>query len=195
MSNENRLFLKRELIRLIKNLTLQQAISTQREPRIDEIIRQLEEINPNPQPFTFENLPKLVGDWQMMYSTNQNYTPLEVEVSTWDIAIDIRIRENLALSNTGIIDSCGCVFIKLAAFAEWKMEVEGVWNINDYNSALVTLKTFAFQPTQPLILPGLKIPIFDFFSTKKLSVTSYLDEDIRFGRDDTGTLFVFYKSL
>lgn len=197
MSDENRLFLKTQLIRLIDGLTLRQALSTQREPRIDEIIRQLEEINPNPQPLTFENLPKLVGDWQMVYSTNRNYTLVEVEaVSIWGTAIDIRIWENLKVGNAGTINSRDSVFIELAAaFAKWKMEVEGVWNINDENTALVKLETFEFKLTQPFILPGLKIPLFDFFRTEKVWLTSYLDEDIRFGRDDSGTIFVFTKRV
>ncbi|MGF1675043.1 MAG: PAP/fibrillin family protein [Rivularia sp. (in: cyanobacteria)] len=196
MSDENRLFLKTELIRLIDALTLQQALSRQRAARIDEIIRQLEEVNPNPQALLLENQPTLVGDWQIVYSTNWNYTPLRTEtVSTWATGIDIRIWQILRVGNAGVIDSLDSVFIKLAAFAEWKMEVEGVWNINDDKTALVKLKTFAFQPTRLFIIPGLKIPLYDFFHTEKLWTTSYLDEDIRFGRDDTGTLFVFCKRM
>lgn len=195
MSDENRLFLKTELIRLIDGLTLRQALSTQREPRIDEIIRQLEEVNPNPQSILLENQSRLVGDWQVVYSTNRNYTPVGVEISNWATGIDIRIWQNLRVSNDRVIDSRGVVFIKLAALAEWKMELEGVWNFNDDNTILVKLKTFAFQPTLPFILPGLKIPIFDFFSTEKLCTISYLDEDIKFVRDDGGTLFVFSKRM
>jgi len=196
MSDEDRLFLKTELIRLIDNLTLRQTLSAQREPRIDEIIQQLEEINPNPQPLLLENLPKLIGDWQVVYSTNQNYTPLEFEAfSIWGTAIDIRIWENLRLGNAGTINSYDSLFIEVAsAFAKWKMEVEGVWNINDEKTALAKLNTFEFKLTQPFALPGLKIYLLDFFRTEKLWVTSYLDEDIRFGKDDNGTLFVFCKS-
>jgi len=200
MSDENRLFLKTQLKRLIDNLNLQEALSTQKSSEIDVIIRRLEKINPNPQPLTSENLSKLLADWQVLYSTNRNYTPIgNLTSSTNWGGINVKIRQNLTLDNTGNINSRDSVFIEVAAFAEWKIEVEGVWNIIDDNTVLVKLKIFAFGVTRPLLpflmLPELKIPLFDFFNNEKLWRITYIDDDILFGRDDTGTLFVFSKII
>ncbi len=78
------------------------------------------------------------------------------------------------------------------------MELESVWNFLDDNTVLVKLKTFGFELTRPLLplmLPGLKIPLFDFFNNEKLWRISYIDDDILFGRNDSGTLFVFSKII
>lgn len=200
MSDENRLFIKTELKRLIDNLSLQEALSTQRQPEIDVIIRRLERINPNPQPFTSENLPRLVGNWQVLYSTNRNYTPIGTETvsTTSETLTNIKIRQNLTLDNAGNINSRDSIFIEVAAFAEWKMEFESIWNILDDNTVLVKLKTFGFginRPLLPFILPELKIPLFDFFNNEKLWRITYIDDDILLGRDDSGTLFVFSKII
>ncbi|MEM7716485.1 MAG: PAP/fibrillin family protein, partial [Cyanobacteria bacterium P01_A01_bin.68] len=48
----------------------------QQHSRIYQIIQQLEEINPNPQPLTSKNLSKLVGDWKVLYSIKRHRTPL-----------------------------------------------------------------------------------------------------------------------
>ncbi|MCJ8282874.1 MAG: PAP/fibrillin family protein [Rivularia sp. ALOHA_DT_140] len=166
MSDENRLFLKIQLKRLIDNLNFQEALSTQRQSEIDVIIRRLEKINPNPQPLTSENLSKLLADWQVLYSTNRNYTPIGnlTSSTTWG-GINVKIRQNLTLDNT----------------------------------VLVKLKTFAFGVTRPLLpflmLPELKITLFDFFNNEKFWRITYIDDDTLFGRDDTGTLFVFYKII
>lgn len=197
MSDENRLFLKTQLIRLIEqDLTAEEALSTQQHSRIYQVIRQLEGMNPNPQPLTLENLPKLVGDWQFLNSIKRNYTVFGTNtILNKGKVIDVRINHNLTLDNTSTINYGDSLFIEFSAFEQWKIEVEGVWNINNDNTALVKLKTFEFKLTQPFIIPGFQIPFFDFFPTENLWTISYLDEDMLFGRDDSGTIFVFTKRM
>ena len=196
MSDENRLFLKTELIRRIReDLDAQDTLFMQQHSRIYQIIQQLEEINPNPQPLTSKNLSKLVGDWKVLYSIKRHRTPLGTQtVSNKGTGIDIRIMQNLTLNNSKIISSADTVFIELTAFAEWKIEVEGVWNIKDNKTALVKLKTFEFKLPQPFFIPEFKIPLFELFPIENLWKIYYLDEDMLFGKDENDTLFIFCNS-
>ncbi|MEM7716486.1 MAG: hypothetical protein AAF349_23435 [Cyanobacteria bacterium P01_A01_bin.68] len=102
--------------------------------------------------------------------------------------------QNLTLNNSKIISSADTVFIELTAFAEWKIEVEGVWNIKDNKTALVKLKTFEFKLPQPFFIPEFKIPLFELFPIENLWKIYYLDEDMLFGKDENDTLFIFCKS-
>lgn len=197
MSDENRLFIKAQLVRLIEQkLTVEDDFSTEQQSRIYGVIQQLEGINPNPQPLTLENLPKIVGNWQILYSIKRNRTAFGTETtSNRGTGIDIRIRQDLTLDNVRTINACNSFFIELTAFEQCKIEVEGVLNIKSDKTVLVKLKTFEFQLTQLFILPGLKIPFFDLFPTENLWTISYLDEDMMLGRDDSGTSFVFRKRI
>jgi hypothetical protein len=44
-----------------------------------------------------------------------------------------------------------------------------------------------------LHLPQITVPVLEFLRQEALWITSYLDEDLRFGRGATGNLFVFRR--
>ncbi|NJL78179.1 MAG: PAP fibrillin [Richelia sp. RM2_1_2] len=196
VSDANRQSLKTELIRRIEGLSLRKALSSEPEPTVDEIVRQLEEINPTPHPLSFENLPQIYGNWQVAYNSNETLVTSGTDTVQEGALTNIEIWENLTAGNNSTIIACDYVLIEVASFAEWKMEVEGVWKFNeDEKTALVTFSTFEFKQTKPFPFPffELKIPIFEVFRKEKLFVTTYLDENIRVARVDNRSVFVFLK--
>ena len=68
----NRQSLKTELIQRVEALSLQQAIFPEPEPAIDKIVKQLEEMNPTPQPLNFANQPKIFGSWELIYASKEH---------------------------------------------------------------------------------------------------------------------------
>jgi hypothetical protein len=64
-----RIVLKTELLQRVEALGLQQALFPSNGEPIDEIVRQLESINPIPQPLNPDHLPSLLGNWQLVYAS------------------------------------------------------------------------------------------------------------------------------
>ncbi|MBE9052788.1 hypothetical protein IQ243_20640 [Nostocales cyanobacterium LEGE 11386] len=64
-----RLSLKTELLQRVEVLGLQQALFPSTEESIDEIVRQLESINPTEHPLSPQHLPSLLGEWQLVYAS------------------------------------------------------------------------------------------------------------------------------
>lgn len=61
--------LKSELLQQVEALGLQQAIFPSPEDKIDNIVIELENINPTPRPLSSLNQPTLQGDWQLIYAS------------------------------------------------------------------------------------------------------------------------------
>ena len=61
--------LKTELLRRVEVLGQQQALFPSKGELLDEIVQQLEEINPISHPLRLDNLPTLIGDWQLIYAS------------------------------------------------------------------------------------------------------------------------------
>ena len=78
--------------------------------------------------------------------------------------------------------------------------IQGTWQpFDDQESANVSFGRFSFQPTRVLGLAGLHLPklilpMLSFLRQEALWMTSYLDDDLRFGRGITGNLFVFKRT-
>lgn len=196
VSDANRQFLKTELIRRIEGLSFRKALSSEPLQTVDEIVQQLEEISPTPYPLSFESLLQIYGIWQVAYTSNETVVTSATDTVQEGVITNIEIWENLTAGSNSTIAACDYVLIEVASFAEWKMEVEGVWKFNeDEKTALVKFSTFEFKQTKPFPFPffDLKIPIFEVFPNERVFVTTYLDEDIRVARDDNSSVFVFRK--
>ena len=194
----NRKSLKTELIQRVELLSLQQAIFPQAEPNIDQIIQELEEINPNSQPLNLDNQALISGSWRLIYASNGTVVTRQfAEIPSW---MEIKIKQVyqiLNCNNTGIATS-NCAKIELPLLGEWKIQALGIWKCDrDQKTALVSFDQFAFQATKPFSLPvhlpELKIPVLEAFRNEAVWITSYLDEEIRVGRGKTGNLFLFKR--
>ncbi len=198
-----RLNLKAELLQQVDKLGLQKAIFPSKEEEIDEIVRQLESLNPIPQPLSNDNLPKIFGDWELIYASRGTVItrPLaslpEIEGG---IGIQ-RVWQTLSVSVSGErkINTTNAAIFELFLLGEWQLQADGVWSWeDDEQTAKVIFGTFSVQAAKLFglstwNLPTLKIPILEFLRNEALWTTSYLDEDIRIGRGATGNLFVFRR--
>ena len=105
-----------------------------------------------------------------------------------------RVWQNLTAGDTGKISTSNCAEIELPLLGEWKIQADGIWKWGeDEKTALVSFNVFAIAVQKPFALPELKIPVLEALRNEAVWVTSYLDEEIRFGRGKTGNLFVFCR--
>lgn len=193
--------LKTELFSQIEAVGEERSLLPFSETSIDETIRQLEDVSPISQPLSTNNLPRLIGDWQLVYASNGTVITRPVAEITNILGSRIKVKkiwQSLNNFNKEIRVN-NQALIKLALIGEYQLGAEGVWiSETDGRTAKVSFNTFAAQATKFLgqsdwSLPELKIPIIDFLRNEALWITSYLDEDTRIGRGRTGNLFVFRR--
>ena len=196
--NPSHNYLKTELIEKLSALSFQKAIFPLGEPEIDNLIQNLEEINPNPQPLSSQNQALLSGSWKLIYASNGTVVTRKFDtIPDWTGIKIKQVYQILNCSDIGIV-TCNCAKIELPLLGEWKIEASGIWKCEeDEKTALVSFDAFSFQATKPLNLPfdlpELKIPVIEALRNEAVWITSYLDAEIRFGRGRTGNLFVFQK--
>ena len=192
---------KTELFRQIETLGKERSLLPFSEATIDETIRQLESINPIPQPLLPDNFPDLMGDWQLVYASNGTVITRPIAEFTSFLGSGIKVKKiwQSLLIEDRKITADNQALIELALLGEYKLSAEGVWQPEpDKQTAKVTFDAFTARATKFLgqpnwTLPELKVPVLDFLRNEALWITSYLDEDTRIGRGTTGNLFVFRR--
>jgi hypothetical protein len=197
-TNENP---KTELFRQIEILGKERSLLPFSEATIDETIRQLESVNPIPQPLLPNNFPDLIGDWQLVYASNGTVITRPIAEFTSFLGSGIKVKKiwQSLLVEDRKITADNQALIELPLLGEYKLSAEGAWQPEpDKQTAKVTFDAFTARATKFLgqpnwILPELKIPVLDFLRNEALWITSYLDEDPRIGRGATGNLFVFRR--
>ncbi|WP_414577193.1 PAP/fibrillin family protein [Anabaena sp. CCY 9402-a] len=202
MGNDTaRLSLKTELLQRIAALDVQQALFPSSEPKIDEIVQKLENINPIANPLSVNHLADLTGNWQLVYASRGTVVtrPLASIADIWGGINIIGVWQRLVTGDTGKISATNGAEFELPLLGNWHLSADGVWSWGDDEQvAKVSFYAFAVQAIKPLgiagwSLPPLKIPVLEFLRKEALWITSYLDEDIRVGRGATGNLFVFRR--
>ena len=109
----------------------------------------------------------------------------------------LRLPNNAEVPNQ--IETENGAILSVPLLGEFTAIAKGVWQpYEEAESARVSFGAFSLQPTRLLgitgfNLPKITIPILDFLRREALWITSYLDEDLRFGRGATGNLFVFRR--
>ncbi len=193
--------LKAQLFSQIEAVGQERSLLPFADTSIDQTIKQLEAINPTPQPLSSGSLNSLVGDWQLIYASNGTVVtrPIAELTSILGSAIKVtKIWQSLSSHNREI-KANNQALIELALFGEYQLSAEGVWRSEaDKRSAQVSFDAFVLQAIkffgQPdWKLPEIKIPVLDILKNEALWITSYLDEDTRVGRGGTGNLFVFRR--
>ena len=196
-----RIALKTELLQRVEALGLQQALFPSNGEPIDEIVRQLESLNPIPRPLHPDHLPSLLGNWQLVYASKGTVVTRQLaSIPDFGGTINIkRVWQRLVAGGTGKISASNGAFLDLPLLGEWQLRADGVWTWGaDERMAKVTFDSFSMQATKPFGMesgsfPELKIPVLEFLRNEAEWTTSYLDQEIRVGRGATGNLFVLRR--
>jgi hypothetical protein len=171
-------------------------------PAIDQLIYQLEDLNPIQQPLKAANLPVLVGNWALVYASRGTVVTRRVSEQVGGLPVRIqRVWQQLTQSGNPEcpIDTENGAILSIPLLGEITTVARGTWQpYEEAESANVSFGAFSFQPTRVFgitgfQLPKLTIPVLEFLQREALWITSYLDEDMRFGRGATGNLFVFQR--
>ncbi len=196
-----RFALKTELLQRVEALGLQQALFPSDGEPIDEIVQQLENINPIPNPLHPDHLPSLLGNWQLVYASKGTVVTRQLaSIPDFGGTINVkRVWQTLVAGGLLKISASNGAFLDLPLLGEWQLRADGVWTWGaDEQMAKVTFDSFSMQATKPFGMeswsfPELKIPVLEFLRNEAEWTTSYLDQQIRVGRGATGNLFVFRR--
>jgi hypothetical protein len=196
-----RFALKTELLQRVEAIGLQQALFPSDGEPIDEIVRQLESLNPIPRPLHLNHLPSLLGSWQLVYASKGTVVTRQLaSIPDFGGTINIkRVWQSLVAGGTGKISASNGAFLDLPLLGECRLQADGVWAWGaDERMAKVTFDSFSMQATklfgmESWSFPELKIPVLEFLRNEAEWTTSYLDQEIRVGRGATGNLFVFRR--
>ncbi|MBC1225173.1 PAP fibrillin [Nostoc sp. UCD121] len=202
--NAARFALKTELLLRIEKLGLQQSLFPSSDELIDQLVQQLEDISPILQPLQPNDLPSLLGNWQLVYASAGTVVTRQI-ASIPDFLGGIKIKrvwQRLAsVNNIRKISASNSAQVELPILGEWQLQANGHWKWDtDEKTATVSFNSFSIQATKPFGLsnwsfPELKIPVLEFLQREALWITSYLDQEIRVGRGVTGNLFVFRRDI
>lgn len=197
-----RFTLKTELRQRVAALGKQALFpSTEESALVNQIVKQLEDINPIPRPLSAVHLPTLLGNWRLIYASRGTVVTRTLG-SLPNLASGINIKrvwQRLDASAGSTISAINGALLELPLLGEWQLQAEGTWTQDaDEQVATVRFGAFLLQATQPFglsswNLPELKIPVLEFLQNEALWTTSYLDQEIRIGRGVTGNLFVFER--
>ncbi|MGD1808600.1 PAP/fibrillin family protein [Dapis sp. BLCC M126] len=190
---------KSKLIEILtgKNRGLLASKNDQKE--ILAAIAQLEDYNPNLRPFEAKEL--LNGNWRLLYTSSQELLRIDnfPFLKLGDIYQCIRI-EDTAIYN--IAEVYGLPFLEgiVSVVAEFEIVSEKRVNVKFNRSILGLQSLIDYQSPNSLIAEiesGTKFPAVDFDIQNReqkgwLDIT-YLDEDLRIGRGNKGSLFVLTK--
>ncbi|MBE9003194.1 PAP fibrillin [Nostoc sp. LEGE 12447] len=202
--NAARFALKTELLLRIEKLGLQQSLFPSSDELIDQLVQQLEDISPILQPLQPNDLPSLLGNWQLVYASAGTVVTRQI-ASIPDFLGGIKIKrvwQRLAsVNNIRKISASNSAQVELPILGEWQLQANGHWKWDtDEKTATVSFNSFSIQATKSFGLsnwsfPELKIPVLEFLQREALWITSYLDQEIRVGRGVTGNLFVFRRDI
>ncbi|MGB3202405.1 MAG: PAP/fibrillin family protein [Nodosilinea sp.] len=217
--HHRRLQLKTQLLQQIETLEPEDAILPDEHPAIDQIICELETLNPIEHPLRQEHWPLLLGSWALVYASrgtvvtrriNRQF-PLPVGIQrVWQRltspegtgAAMVKGRPWGAIAKdqvAGAIATENGAVLSLPLLGELTATAQGTWQpFEEGESARVSFGAFTVQATRllgitGLNLPQITVPVLEFLRQEALWITSYLDEDLRFGRGATGNLFVFRR--
>jgi hypothetical protein len=202
LSATSRTNLKKSLINHIQFLDPLDALLPSQHPDIDRLIHHLEDLTPIQEPLSKPHLSKLLGNWRLVYASQGTVVTRQVGEPNKFLPVSIkRVWQRLNLTQNGDapIETENGAVLSIPLLGEFTAIAKGIWQpYEEAESASVSFGDVSVQPTRLLgisgfNLPKLTIPVFDFLRREALWITSYLDEDLRFGRGATGNLFVFRR--
>jgi hypothetical protein len=164
------------------------------------LISQLENFNPNPRPFTVPQL--LDGNWRLLYTSSEELLGIDKFpfLNLGEIYQCIRVSEG-KIYNIAEVQSLPLLAGIVSVVAEFEIVTEKRVNVQ-FQRAITGLQKFiGYQSPDSFIneiQSGKKFTALDFVikNTERqgwLDIT-YLDEDMRIGRGNVGSVFVLTKS-
>lgn len=193
--------IKTELLHKLAALSLQQALSPQGEPDIDQLIHQLEALNPTPQPLVSPGLATLLGRWNLVYASRGTVVSRQVASvpARWPGVVIQQVWQVLSLkADTQQVMAENGATLNLSWLGDWNVRAHGRWSRHDnLSTATVTFHSFSVQAVWQGVdwpLPSLTMPVLEAFRNEALWTTSFLEDDLRVGRGATGNLFLFQRS-
>lgn len=176
---------------------------------IASLVARVEEVNPTPAPLSAPDL--LSGDWRLLYTTSEELLGIDkFPLAQLNNIYQCVRPDTLSIYNIAEIESlpfCEAIVSVVAGFAP--AEVDG--NVSDsrvnvrFNRGVIGLqRALGYQsPSQYIskleldkkfnLLQGIDFEINSSRQQGWLEVT-YLDEDMRIGRGNQGSLFVLSRS-
>ncbi len=196
--------LKNALIKNIQFLDPLDALLPSQHPDIDRLIYDLEDLTPIREPLRNPHLSTLLGNWKLVYASQGTVVTRQVNEPSKFLPLRIQqVWQRLKLSQEAEspreIETENGAILSIPLLGELTAIAKGVWQpYEEAESANVSFGAFSLQPTRllgisGLNLPKITIPVLDLLRREALWITSYLDEDLRFGRGATGNLFVFRR--
>ncbi|MGK7923554.1 MAG: PAP/fibrillin family protein [Trichodesmium sp.] len=190
---------KSQLIEIITGKNRGLLASTNEKKAILAAIAQLEDYNPHPRPFEVKEL--LDGNWRLLYTTSQELLGIDKFplLKLGNIYQCIRVKDaaiyNIAeVSGVPLLEGIISVTAKFETVSEKRVNVK-------FNRSILGLQRFInYQSPNGLIAEiesGKKFTAIDFSIQNRdqkgwLDIT-YLDEDLRIGRGNQGSVFVLNK--
>lgn len=202
MDEETRSTLKAQLFHQVAALGIENALFPSEAEAIDQLVVQLEQLNPTPHPLHPDSLAQLLGRWELIYASRgtvvtRRLAPFSFGLGAMGISIG-QIWQTLTSPDAKAIAAENGADLELPLLGEWQLRAEGKWHWQEEAGQVATVRfnAFAIQAREAFgqpqwQLPELKIPVLDFLQNQAWWRTSYLDDDLRVGRGATGNLFVF----
>lgn len=190
---------KPKLIQILtgKNRGLLASKNDQKE--ILAAIAQLEDYNPNPHPFEAKEL--LNGNWRLLYTTSQELLRIDnfPFLKLGEIYQCIRVKDT-AIYNIAEVSGLPLLEGIVSVVAQFEPVSEKRVNVKFNRSIFGLQSLIGYQSPNKLIAEiesGKKFTAVDFNIQNReqkgwLDIT-YLDEDLRIGRGNKGSVFVLTK--
>jgi hypothetical protein len=204
MDEQTRSTLKAQLFHQVEALGIQNSLFPAEGEAIDQLIVQLEQLNPTPAPLHSDSRPHLLGRWDLIYASRGTVVTRRLAPSPGFGATGITIQQiwqTLTHHPSRAIAAENGADLAVPFLGRWRLRAEGKWSwqAEERRVATVRFNAFTIQAIEALgqphwQLPELKIPVLDFLQNEAEWRTSYLDEALRVGRGATGNLFVFRKA-
>jgi hypothetical protein len=164
------------------------------------LISQLENFNPHPRPFTVPQL--LDGNWRLLYTSSEELLGIDKFpfLNLGEIYQCIRVEEG-KIYNIAEVQSLPLLAGIVSVVAKFKIVTDQRVNVQFQRAITGLQKLIAYQSPDSFIneiQSGKKFTALDFVIKNNerqgwLDIT-YLDEDMRIGRGNVGSVFVLTKS-
>jgi hypothetical protein len=190
---------KQGLLALLRDTQLGVKATTEQRAKIAIAIAQLEDRNPNPRPLAVPHL--LAGDWQLLYTTSQELLGLD-RIPLLNIGAIYQCIRTDGNKIYNIAEIVGIPFLEgiISVVADFSPVTEKRVEVKFTRAIWGSQKLIGYQSVGQFIgaIEGDKrFVAIDFRIPSRerngwVDVT-YLDEDLRIGRGNVGSLFVLKK--
>jgi hypothetical protein len=190
---------KQALLALLRDTRLGVTATAEQQAQIAIAIAQLEDRNPNPRPLAVPHL--LAGDWQLLYTTSQELLGLDripllnIGAIYQCIRVDGNKIYNIAeIVGIPFLEGIISVVADFSPVTEKRVEVKftrAIWG----SQRLIGYQTVgqfigAIEEDKRFVAIDFRIPSRE--RNGWVDIT-YLDEELRIGRGNVGSLFVLKK--